>query len=326
MPTRKTFALLGVAGYIAHRHLTAIRDVGGELVAAMDTSDSVGQIDAHFPMARFFTRFEQFESYLQALKRNGTPVDFVSVCTPNDLHRAHIEAGLRCGANVICEKPLVLTPSDIDALIALERDLDRCVYTILQLRLVPENLALRDEFAIPCAQKPLVDLTYVTARGQWYFNSWKGDDRRSGGIATNIGVHFFDLLGFLFGKLETNVVHHRAVDCAAGYLGYERARVRWFLSINARDMPQPADNEVACRRMTIGSRICNLSGDFRALHTLSYQNFMDGRRVPLDDVRRAISTVTDIRNAPINTAVGDPHPYLARILNDQHRYRDGFPA
>jgi UDP-N-acetyl-2-amino-2-deoxyglucuronate dehydrogenase len=326
MLPRKTFALLGVAGYIAHRHLTAIRDVGGDLVAAMDVSDSVGQIDAYFPSARFFTIFEQFEAYLHSFKCKGTPVDYVSVCTPNHLHRAHIEAGLRSGADVICEKPLVLTPADVDTLIALERELDRRVYTILQLRLVPDNLALREAFAVTRSKKPLVDLTYVTARGQWYFNSWKGDERRSGGIATNIGVHFFDLLGFLFGRLESNIVHHRASDCAAGYLEYERACVRWFLSINGCDLPVSTDDKSACRQISIDGRAFNLSGDFRALHTQSYQNVLAQQRVSLEEVRRAIVTVTGIRTAPINRTEGEVHPYLERALNDQNRYRDGLPA
>ncbi|MEZ5851250.1 MAG: Gfo/Idh/MocA family oxidoreductase [Hyphomicrobiaceae bacterium] len=322
----KRFALIGVAGYIARRHLDAIRDVGGDLVAAFDVSDSVGQMDASFPQARFFTHFEQFDAYVQTLRRRGTPVDYVSVCSPNFMHRSHAEFALRSGADCICEKPLVLDPGDIDALEDLEKETGRRVNTILQLRLNPANIALREEFARPTAKKHEVDLTYITARGQWYYESWKGDVRRSGGIATNIGVHFFDLLSFLFGATERNVVHHRAMDCAAGYLELERARVRWFLSINARDLPSDPEDRSACRRIVMGDRVCNLSGDFRELHTRSYQEVLAGRGFPMSTVRPSIATVADLRNAPVQLDQGQVHPFLEQVLNDKNRYRDGFPV
>ena len=322
----KRFALIGVAGYIARRHLDAIRDVGGDLAVALDVSDSVGQIDASFPQARFFTHFEPFDAHIQQLRRKGRGVDYVAVCSPNFLHRAHAEFAMRSGADAICEKPLVLEPTEVDELVDLQSETGRQVATILQLRLNPANVALREEFARPVTKKHEVELTYITARGQWYYTSWKGDDRKSGGIATNIGVHFFDLLGWLFGPVERNIVHHRAMDCAAGFLEFERARVRWFLSINGRDLPENAEDRVACRRITMGNRVCNLSGDFRELHTKSYQEILAGRGFPLSEVRPAIATVAELRHAAARLDQGQVHPMLERVLADKGRYIDGFPA
>lgn len=325
--TAKRFALIGAAGYIARRHLDAIKAVGGELVAAFDVFDSVGQIDALFPKARFFTDFALFDAYIQDLRGRGAGPDYVSICSPNYLHRAHAEFALRAGAHAICEKPLVLEPRDIDVLAALEAETGKSVSTILQLRLNPANVALRDEIAgLDPREKLVCDLTYVTARGHWYYVSWKGQDAKSGGLATNIGVHFYDLLGFMFGPPMRNVVHHRAMDCAAGYLEYEKAKVRWFLSINARDLPQDPEERTACRRITIGERVCNLSGDFRELHTKSYAETLAGRGFSLADARQAVETVAAIRTAPVERDRGEAHPALAAVLSDNDRYQDGFPA
>jgi UDP-N-acetyl-2-amino-2-deoxyglucuronate dehydrogenase len=320
----KRFALIGTAGYIARRHIDAVRDIGGDLAVAMDISDSVGQLDASFPQARFFTNFEPFDAYVQSLRRKGMPIDYVSVCSPNFLHRSHIEFALRSGADAIAEKPLVLEPREVDELAVLEKETGRRVNTILQLRLNPANVALREEFAT-VKGKQIVDLTYVTSRGQWYYASWKGDEKKSGGIATNIGVHFFDLLGYLFGRLERNVVHHRAMDCAAGYLEFERAKVRWFLSVNARDLPQSTVDGSACRQITIGSRVCNLSGDFRELHARSYREILVGNGFPIAETRQAIATVAAIRHLAVDRSVGEVHPYLEKVLTDKQRYRDGYP-
>lgn len=322
----KTFAVIGVAGYIARRHLEAIRDVGGTVCAAFDISDSVGQMDASFPAARFFTDFALFAAYIQGLQRKGEGPDFVTICSPNYLHKAHVEFALRSGAHAICEKPLVLSPSDVDELLALEAETGKSVSTILQLRLNPTNIALRDELlATKTNNKLNCDLTYITARGQWYYVSWKGQDAKSGGIATNIGVHFYDLLGFLFGPPIRNILHHRAIDCAAGYLEYQSAKVRWFLSINGRDLPDTADDKIACRRITIGDRVCNLSGDFREMHTKSYQEILAGKGFSLKDARQAIETVAHIRNAGADLTEGETHPYLERVLIDKARYCDGLP-
>ncbi len=322
----KRFAVIGVAGYIARRHLDAIRDVGGTVVAAFDISDSVGQIDASSPDARFFTDFELFDAYVQSLGRAGKGVDYVSICSPNYLHRAHIEFAFRSGADAICEKPLVLNPSDIDELERLQEKTGRKVSTILQLRLNQSNITLRDELrAAGAREKVTCDLTYITARGQWYYVSWKGQEAKSGGIATNIGVHFYDLLSFFFGPPEQNIVHHRAMDCAAGFLEFKNAKVRWFLSINGRDLPETGADRTACRRITIGDRVCNLSGDFTELHLKSYREVMAGRSFTLADARGAVETVAAIRHAPVQPGVGDMHPLVSRVLADKNRYRDGFP-
>jgi UDP-N-acetyl-2-amino-2-deoxyglucuronate dehydrogenase len=320
----KRFGLIGVAGYIARRHLDAIRDVGGDLKVACDISDSVGQIDASFPDARFFTDFEGFASHVHVLRSRGEGLDYVSICSPNFLHRRHAEFALRAGSDAICEKPLVLELADVDALEALERETGRSISTILQLRLNKDNIALRDELA-GGSDKHIVDLTYVTPRGPWYYTSWKGDENKSGGIVTNIGVHLFDLVGFLFGPLRNNIVHHRAMDCAAGVLEYDRATVRWFLSINKRDLEAPNGDLSACRRLTIGDRMHNLSGDFRDLHTKSYSEILAGRGFSLAEVRPAIAAVADIRHAAIDPGQGTPHPYLDSVLRNKERYRDGLP-
>ena len=235
----KKFALVGAAGYIAPRHMKAIRDTGNELVAAMDLSDSVGVIDSHFPDAQFFTEFELFDAYINAEKRAGRGLDFISIASPNFLHSAHMQWALRSGSDAICEKPLVLLPEQIDELKAVEAETGRTIHTILQLRLHPAILALRDRVAKGAADKKVdVDLTYVTSRGNWYLKSWKGANDRSGGIATNIGVHFFDMLHFVYGALQESIVHLNTPTKAAGYLEYERARVRWFLSLDVNDVPE----------------------------------------------------------------------------------------
>ena len=321
---RKRFGVIGVAGYIARRHLEAIKAVGGDLKVAYDIFDSVGQMDASFPDARFFTDFDEFAAYARLLHSQGNSLDYVSVCSPNFLHRRHIEFALRAGSDAICEKPLVLEPADVDALDQLERETGRNISTILQLRLNKDNIALRDELA-GNAGRHVVDLTYVTPRGPWYYTSWKGDENKSGGIVTNIGVHLFDLVGFLFGPLRKSIVHHRAMDCAAGVLEHERATVRWFLSINKRDLETSAGDLTACRRLTIGDRGYNLSGDFRDLHTKSYSEVLAGRGFALSEVKPAIAAVAAIRCAAVDPGQGAPHPYLDSVLRNEERYRDGLP-
>jgi UDP-N-acetyl-2-amino-2-deoxyglucuronate dehydrogenase len=322
------FALIGVAGYIAPRHLRAITDVGGRLLAAFDPSDSVGIMDSHFPDAHFFTEFERFDRHLDALRRRGEAVDYVAICSPNYLHDAHVRFALRGGADAICEKPLVLNPGDIDGLAEMERATGRKVHTILQLRLHPAIIALREQIAADRGNRMHeVDLTYITSRGRWYYESWKGDEAKSGGLATNIGVHFYDMLSFVFGPVQRNVVHHRAMDCASGYLEYERARVRWFLSINVRDVPQAAaTGQRTYRSITLDGKEVEFSEGFTDLHTLSYREILAGRGFPLDAVRPSIETVAHIRTAPIEPGEGEAHALLARVLGDAERYRDGLPA
>ncbi|MCW8843286.1 MAG: Gfo/Idh/MocA family oxidoreductase, partial [Rhodobacteraceae bacterium] len=235
----KRFALIGAAGYIAPRHMKAIKEVGGELTAAMDINDSVGILDSNFPDAQFFTEFEQFEAFVDDERRAGRGLDFASIASPNYLHDAHMRYALRSNLDAICEKPLVLHPEQIDTLKDIEAESGQRINTILQLRLHPAIIELRDRMAaMPDDTKVDVDLTYITSRGNWYLKSWKGATEKSGGIATNIGVHFYDMLHFVYGKLQQSVVHLNTPTKAAGYLEYEKARVRWFLSLDVNDVPE----------------------------------------------------------------------------------------
>lgn len=323
------FALIGVAGYIAPRHLNAIKATGGKLIAAFDPSDSVGIMDSHFPEATFFTEFERFDRHLDMLRRQGSgAIDYVGICSPNYLHDAHVRFALRSAANAICEKPLVLEPRDIDGLAEMEKSTGRKVNTILQLRLHPAIIALKAQVAAGGSNRMHeVDLTYITSRGRWYYESWKGDQAKSGGLATNIGVHFYDMLSFVFGPLERNVVHHRSMDCAAGYLEYQRARVRWFLSINVRDVPEAlAGAQRTYRSITVDGKQIEFSEGFTDLHTASYREILAGRGFPLSDVRPSIETVAHIRSAPIELDKGEQHPFLERVRAAEGRYCDGLPA
>ena len=321
-----TFALIGAAGYIAPRHMRAITDVGGDLIAAFDPADSVGQIDSFFPDTRFFVEFERFDRYIDKLRRRGEATDFVSICSPNYLHDAHVRFALRSDADAICEKPLALNPWNIDGLAEIEQSTGRKVNTILQLRLHPSIIALKEKIAAGGDRMHDVDLTYITSRGRWYYVSWKGDEHKSGGIATNIGVHFYDMLAFVFGPLKQNYVHHRAVDCAAGYLEYEKARVRWFLSINRNDLPQNIPpGQTTFRSITIDGEELEFSGGFTDLHTQSYQQIVANNGFTLKDVRPSVETVSYIRTADIDASQGEQHPFLSGALDDQ-RYRNGFPV
>lgn len=312
----KNYALIGAAGYIAPRHLKAIKETGGLLAAAYDVTDSVGIMDSHFPDAAFFTEFEQFENHVHGLKRSGSGIDYVGICSPNYLHKAHMSFALRAGADAICEKPLVLNPSDLDDLAALEQDTGRKINTILQLRLHPAIIALRDRIAAGPADKVYdVDLGYFTSRGAWYHASWKGLEHKSGGIATNIGVHFYDMLSFVFGPNRRNVVHHRGADAAAGYLEFERARVRWVLSINRDHLPaHTPEGQTTHRSITVDGEEIEFSGGFTDLHTASYRNVLDGNGYGLEIVRPSIELVSHIRTAPLQPDVGERHPDLAKVV------------
>jgi UDP-N-acetyl-2-amino-2-deoxyglucuronate dehydrogenase len=310
------FALIGAAGFVAPRHMRAIKDVGGDLVVAYDPFDSVGVIDSHFPQAKFFTEFEQFDRHVDMIRRQGDGVSYMSICSPNYLHDAHIRFALRSDADAICEKPLVLNPDEIDGLAKMEAQSGRRVFTILQLRLHPAIQALRDRVAAGPADKVHdVELTYITSRGRWYHASWKGDIAKSGGIASNIGVHFYDMLSFVFGKLKANVVHHRGDDCASGYLEYEKARVRWFLSINADDLPDEVKGKKPTyRSITMGGEEIEFSEGFTDLHTASYREIVAGRGYSLEEARPSIETVAEIRHAKIEAPGDEAHPFLAQAL------------
>lgn len=310
------YALIGAAGYIAPRHLKAIKETGGNLAVAYDINDSVGIMDSHFPDAAFFTEFEQFETHVHALRRAGTQIDYAGICSPNYLHKAHMGFTLRAGADAICEKPLVLEVSDIDDLAAMEKETGHRINSILQLRLHPAIIALRDKVAAGDPDKIYdVDLGYFTSRGSWYHTSWKGFTHKSGGIATNIGVHFYDMLSFIFGANTGNIVHHRGLDSAAGYLEFQRARVRWVLSINRNHLPDhtPA-GQTTHRSITVEGEEIEFSGGFTDLHTASYQNVLDGNGYGLDVVRPSIELVSHIRNAAIEPGRGEQHPDLAKII------------
>jgi UDP-N-acetyl-2-amino-2-deoxyglucuronate dehydrogenase len=315
----RNFALIGAAGYIAPRHMRAIEATGHRLVAALDPSDSVGVIDSYFPDSAFFTEFERFDRHIDKLRRagGGSRVDCVSICSPNYLHDSHIRFALRSDADAICEKPLVLNPWNIDGLIEAEAASGRKVSTILQLRVHPSIQALRERVAAEAAEgrKHDVDLTYVTARGRWYLYSWKGDDKKSGGIATNIGVHFFDMLHFIFGALQDNRVHVAEPTRASGWLEYERARVRWFLSVDADDLPAAgsrSEGQRTFRSITVDGEEVEFSGGFADLHTLSYEQILAGEGFGLETSRCAIETVAAIRTARPLGITGDCHPLAAR--------------
>lgn len=311
----KNFALIGAAGYIAPRHMKAIRDTGNELVAAMDINDSVGIIDSHFPDTQFFTDFEMFDAHVNAERRAGRGLDYVSITSPNYLHSAHMQWALRAGADAICEKPLVLYPEQIDELKAIEADTGRKINTILQLRLHPAIIALRDRVAaMPADRKVDVDLTYITSRGNWYLKSWKGFTEKSGGIATNIGVHFYDMLHFVYGALQENIVHLKTPIKAAGYLEYERARVRWFLSLDVNDVPasERAKGKRTYRAVIADGEDIEFSDGFTELHTRIYEEVLAGRGFGVEENRVAIETVAHIRNATLSPVRDLMHPFLER--------------
>lgn len=309
----KNFALLGAAGYIAPRHMKAIRDTDNELVAAMDINDSVGIIDSYFPEAQFFTDFELFDAYVSAERRYERALDYVSIASPNFLHSAHMQWALRAGADAICEKPLVLHSEQIDELKVIEAETGRKIHTILQLRLHPAILALRDRVAnMPTGKKAEVDLTYITSRGSWYLKSWKGLTEKSGGIATNIGVHFYDMLHFVYGAVQENIVHLNAPTKAAGYLEYEHARVRWFLSLDVNDVPEEerAKGKRTFRAVIADGENLEFSDGFTELHTKVYEDILCGGGFGVEDNRVAIETVSTIRTAPIAPLGELAHPFL----------------
>lgn len=313
----KNFALIGAAGYIAPRHMKAIKDTNNDLLAAFDPFDSVGVIDSYFPNADFFTEFERFDRHIDKTRRDGHKIDYVSVCSPNYLHDSHIRFGLRSNADVICEKPIVLNPWNIDALEQIEKETNRNIYNILQLRLHPSVIALKEKIASAPKDKIFdIDLTYLTSRGNWYYTSWKGDVSKSGGIASNIGVHFFDMLMWIFGDVKSNKVHLHNHDRASGVLELERAKVRWFLSINYEVIPEKLKKQGArtYRSLQIGDEEFEFSGGFTELHTKSYQSILDGEGFRIGEARKAIELVHEIRNASTYSIKDDYHPLVKEPL------------
>jgi UDP-N-acetyl-2-amino-2-deoxyglucuronate dehydrogenase len=315
----KNFALIGLAGYIAPRHVRAIKETDNKLVAALDRFDSVGFIDSYFPGADFFIEFERFDRHVAKLNRQGTHVDYVSICSPNYLHDSHIRFALRNGADAICEKPLVLNPWNVDALRDYEQETGFKVWNILQLRLHPSIIEVRKAVQEGPPDKVYdVDLSYITSRGNWYHYSWKGDVEKSGGIATNIGVHFFDMLTWIFGEVKQNEVHVLKKDKAAGYLELEKARVRWFLSIDVNDVPDELrkKGQRTYRSITWDGREIEFSGGFTDLHTMSYEKILAGQGFGLEAGLHAIQAVYDIRNSSPLGLRGYYHPILKNIQHD----------
>jgi UDP-N-acetyl-2-amino-2-deoxyglucuronate dehydrogenase len=306
-----SYALIGAAGYIAPRHMRAIAETGGNLVAAYDPNDSVGILDSHFPDAQFFVGFEEFDRHIDQLRRRGEKIDYAAICSPNHLHDVHCSYAMRAGADAICEKPLALNPRDIDGLAEIERETGHRISTILQLRLHPAIIALRDRFA-NSDKRHKVELTYIASRGQWYHTSWKGDDRKSGGVATNIGVHFFDMLGFIFGSVSRNEAHLREPERAAGSLECERADVSWFLSIDRNDLPESGKGKKSTfRSITVDGEAVEFSEGFTDLHTRSYEEIIAGRGFGLDEVRTSIDIVSKFRDLPVIKTNG-VHPFAIK--------------
>lgn len=315
----KNFALIGGAGYIAPRHMKAIKDTNNNLLATFDTYDGIGIIDSYFPNSDFFTEFERFDRHIEKLKyEKNTNIDYVSICTPNYLHDAHIRMALRRGADAICEKPLVLNPWNLNALSNVEKETGRKINNILQLRLHSSIIALKNKIDnAPKDKKIDVDLTYLTSRGNWYYTSWKGDNSKSGGIATNIGVHFYDMLTWIFGDVQQNIVHLHEHDRAAGYLELENARVRWFLSINEDVLPYEvkAKGQRTYRSIKIDNTELEFSDGFTDLHTESYKGILAGNGFGLEDTRKSIEIVHHIRNAEAIGLKGDYHPLAKKPLS-----------
>jgi len=312
----KNFSLIGVAGYIAARHLEAIKETGNNLLASLDPFDSVGIIDNYFPDSDFFVEFERFDRHIDKLRRTGTKIDYVSICSPNFLHDAHIRFALRHQADAICEKPIVLNPWNVEALQELEKETGRKVYSVLQLRLHPSIIKLRNRILQEPQDKIYdIDLSYITSRGNWYRFSWKGDNQKSGGVATNIGIHFFDMLGWVFGKVKKNIVHLSQPDKVGGYLEFERARVRWFLSIDSKDLPEALceNGQRTFRSITIEGKEIEFSGGFTNLHVETYRDILEGKGFGLNEARSSVEIVQNIRNATPDMTVGEIHPLIRNL-------------
>jgi UDP-N-acetyl-2-amino-2-deoxyglucuronate dehydrogenase len=312
--TQKNFAVIGVSGYIAPRHLKAVRDTGNRIIAALDRSDSVGILDSYSFDAAFFTEFERFDRYAERQRRLGDEkrIHYVSICSPNYLHDAHIRFALRIGADAICEKPLVLNPWNADALSELERETGKRVYNILQLRVHPAIIAMRERIRTsPPGKRHVVDLAYITSRGNWYFASWKGDESKSGGVATNIGIHFFDMLMWIFGAVKEYEVYHADARSMAGYLSLENADVRWFLSVDRGRLPAVAAGKSTYRSITVDGEEMEFSEGFTDLHTAVYREILAGRGFGTEDARPSINLVHDLRKAPVVCgSIDTRHPLL----------------
>lgn len=318
--TNKNFALIGASGYVAPRHMKAIKETTNTLVCALDKNDSVGIMDSYFPQASFFTEFERFDRYVYKLKNSSEKIDFISIASPNYLHDAHIRCALRNEADAICEKPLVLNPHNIDQLQLLENETGKKIYNILQLRLHPSIIALKEKVALELEKNPNkiydIDLTYLTSRGKWYFISWKGDESKSGGVATNIGVHFFDMLSWIFGDVIENILHVKQHDTNAGYLQLKHARVKWFLSVNYNYIPEDIKllGQRTYRSITVDGEEIEFSGGFTDLHTRSYEEILQGNGFGLEEARNSIEIVSQLRKLSPLESQERAHPFCEKVV------------
>ena len=321
MPNCKNFALIGAAGYIAPRHMKAIKETGNDLVAALDPYDGIGIMDSNFPQASFFTEFERFDRFVDKWHReNDKKIEYMAIASPNYLHDSHIRFALKSGCDAICEKPLVLNPHNLDQLKIIEKETGKKVNTILQLRLHPSIIALKEKVSKELEKNPDkvydIDLTYLTSRGKWYFVSWKGDENKSGGIASNIGVHFYDMLSWIFGEVKENIVHIKTPDANSGMLRLENANVRWFLSVNYDYLPEAVREagQTTYRSITVEGEEIEFSGGFKDLHTSSYEEILKGNGFGLDDAYGSIDIVSQIRNMTPLGLKGDYHPFSKKVL------------
>lgn len=315
------FGLIGASGYIAPRHMRAIKDTGNELIAALDPYDGIGIMDSYFPQAYFFTEYERFDRFVDKWRRNGNKkIEYIAITTPNYLHDSHIRFALRSGANAICEKPLVLNPHNIDQLKIIEEESGKKVFNILQLRLHDSIVALKNKISKELLQNPDriydVDLTYLTSRGKWYFISWKGNEDKSGGVATNIGVHFFDMLSWIFGPIEENIVHLKQPDTNAGYMRLKNANVRWFLSVNYDYIPENVKDsgKRTFRSIKVDGDEVEFSDGFTDLHTKSYEHILSGEGFGLDEARNSINIVSNIRKMSPIGLKGEYHPFCKKVV------------
>jgi UDP-N-acetyl-2-amino-2-deoxyglucuronate dehydrogenase len=317
---KKNFALIGASGYIAPRHMKAIKETNNNLIAALDPYDGIGIMDSHFPQASFFTEFERFDRFVDKWHReHDKKIDYISIASPNYLHDSHIRFALKSGCDAICEKPLVLNPHNLDQLKVIENETGKKVNTILQLRLHPSIIALKEKVTKELVKNPNkiynIDLTYLTSRGKWYFVSWKGDKAKSGGIASNIGVHFFDMLSWIFGEVEENIVHLKTADANAGYMKLKNANVKWFLSVNYDYIPEniKAQGQTTFRSITVDGDEIEFSGGFKDLHTRSYEEILKGNGFGVDDAYGSIDIVSQIRNIDPIGLKGEYHPFAKKV-------------
>ena len=308
---------MGLAGYVAKKHVFSIKKTNNFLVAAIDPNDNVGFIDNYFDNVTFFTKFERFDRFIEKLNNADDGIDYISVCTPNYLHDSHIRSALKWNSNAICEKPLVLSPWNLDSISRLERTFKKSVYPILQLRLHPSIIKLKEKIT-DCYRTKIydVELTYITPRGPWYYSSWKGQSAKSGGIATNIGVHFFDILIWIFGSVKKSVLHVKSHDRCSGFLQLEKANIRWFLSIDKFALPKEAKNSNAYRCIKIDNEVFEFSNGFENLHLDSYKNILSNNGFSLDDARPSIEITHKIQSSKAIGLKGEYHPFSKLIFNN----------